>query len=359
LTFFYHLLFDSEKLVSLNSENNYEYLSDTQSSALQQKISTDYDLQQNVFTVTISYYDGDKLVSYSTEETVPVYDEEKDDAYVIVDENKYYFSDTFDVTEFEQCVALVDDAVIIGGAVIVGAVALTICAATSSVNYDVVTQITYEVQTFFESVKSAIRSFFSWFTRWIKVAVTKVVQKVVTTITKVVTPAISVNNERIETKEASISELKNKEKNKYFLVFADTTNGKIYLSSEIKKEIAIAILCVPAIVLFCICFVSFLLLSYIGNTQHLTKDNVICYNNEKDEFIISLFRKQLSIKVDDIREVKCKNKRLASLTAFLWVQEYVDGHLVFYLKNGTKIRTPMIKSVKNVQYEISEIVKRQ
>jgi hypothetical protein len=116
---------------------------------------------------------------------------------------------------------------------------------------------------------------------------------------------------------------------------------------------------IPAIVLFCICFVSFLLLSYIGITQHLTKDNVICYNNEKDEFIISLFRKQLSIKVDDIREVKCKNKRLASLTVFLWVQEYVDCHLVFYLKNSTKIRTPMIKSVKDVQYEISEIVKRQ
>ena len=243
-----HFEFDSEKLVNFDNGNNYEYLSDVESGVLKQKISTDYNLEQNVFTVKISYYDGDNIVSETTKETVPVYDEEKDDAYVIVNGDKYYFSETFDIDEFEQCVALVDDAVIIGGAVIVGAVALTLCAASSSVNYDVVTQVTYEVQTFFESVKSAICSFFSWFVRWIKVAVTRVVEKIVTVVTKIVTPAITVNNERVETKEISVSDIKNKEKNKYYLVFADTTNGKMYISNAIKKEIAIAILCFPIVV---------------------------------------------------------------------------------------------------------------
>jgi hypothetical protein len=198
--------------------------------------------------LTLSYYDGDSLVETSTNETVPVYDEEKDDAYVTVGDTKYYFSDTFDADEFEQCVAIVDDAVAVGAVVIVGAVALTICAVAATVNYDVSTKIVYEVETFFETVASSIRSFFSWFTRWIKKAVTRVVEKVTTVVTKVATPAISVNNERIETAEISVTDIKKKERNSYYLVFADTTNNKIYISKDIRKEIAIAILSFPIVV---------------------------------------------------------------------------------------------------------------
>lgn len=243
-----HLTFNSEKLVSVEENDNFEYLSDKKLDELIQKISTDYDLEKNVFTITISYYDGDILVETSTEETVPVYDEEKDDAYVAVGDNRYYFSDTFDADEFEQCIAIVDDVAAAGAVVVVGAVALTICAVAATVNYDVSTQIVREVETFFETVASKIRSFFSWFTRWIKKAVTRVVEKVVTVITKVTTPAISVNNERIETAEISMADIKNKERNNYYLVFADTTNKKIYISKDIKKEIAIAILSFPIVV---------------------------------------------------------------------------------------------------------------
>ncbi len=242
-----HIEFASEKLVSF-SDSNYEYLSQCQSEVLLQKIATDYDLKKNIFNITICYYDGNELYQSITKETSPVYDEEKDDAYIIVDDDKYYFSDCFNVDEFQQCVFGVDDAVVVGGVVIVGAIALTISAVAPSISYDVTTQITNEVETFFEDVKQTVRSFLSWFTKWVKVAVTKVVQKIVTTVTKITTPAISVNNERIETRAVSASELRNIEKNKYFLAFADTTNNTIYLSSEIKKEVAIAILAMPVVV---------------------------------------------------------------------------------------------------------------
>lgn len=243
-----HLTFNSEKLVSVEENDNFEYLCDKEHDELTQKNSTDYDLEKNAFIITISYYDGDTLVETSTEETVPVYDEEKDDAYVVVGNNKYYFSDTFDADEFEQCIAIVDDVAVAGAVVIVGAVALTICAVDATVNYDVSTQIVREVEIFFETVALKIKSFFSWFTRWIKKTVTKVVEKVVTVVTKVTTPAISVNNERIETTEISMADIKKKEINNYYLVFADTTNKKIYVSKDIKKEIAIAILSFPIVV---------------------------------------------------------------------------------------------------------------
>lgn len=243
-----HLTFNSEKIVSVKENDNFEYLSDKKTDELTQKISTDYNLEKNVFTFTLSYYDGNTLVETSTKETIPVYDEDKDDAYVTVGDAKYYFSDTFDVDEFEKCIAIVDDVIAAGAVVIVGAVALTICAVASTVNYDVSTQIVYEVETFFETVASKIKSFFSWFTRWIKIAVTRVVEKVVTVVTKVTTPAISVNNERIETAEISMADLKKKERNNYYLVFADTTNNKIYISKDIRKEIAIAILSFPIVV---------------------------------------------------------------------------------------------------------------
>jgi hypothetical protein len=243
-----HLTFNSEKFVSVEENDYFEYLSNKELDKLTQKISTDYDLEKNVFTMTLSYYDGDTLVETSIEEIVPIYDEEKDDAYVVVGNNKYYFADTFDADEFEQCIAIVDDVAVASAVVIVGAVALTICAVDATVNYDVSTQIVREVETSFETVASKIRLFFSWFTRWIKKAVTRVVEKVVTVVTKVKTPAISVNNERIETTEISIADIKKKERNDYYLVFADTTNKKIYISKNIKKEIAIAILSFPIVV---------------------------------------------------------------------------------------------------------------
>lgn len=96
-----HLTFNSEKLVSVEENDNFVYLSDKKHDELTQKISTDYDLEKNVFTLTLSYYDGGTLVETSTEETIPVYDEEKDDAYNIACEAGLNPRTPYEMPEFE------------------------------------------------------------------------------------------------------------------------------------------------------------------------------------------------------------------------------------------------------------------
>lgn len=66
------------------------------------KYSANYDLNQNLFFVTASYYEGNNLLQQTTDAYTPQYDEVLDDVYFEIDNTKITITEILDETK-EEC----------------------------------------------------------------------------------------------------------------------------------------------------------------------------------------------------------------------------------------------------------------
>lgn len=60
------------------------------------KVKTNYDYSTNTFGMIVLHYSGDALLERLKSEAEPLYDEERYDGYIEFNEERYYFSETFD-----------------------------------------------------------------------------------------------------------------------------------------------------------------------------------------------------------------------------------------------------------------------
>lgn len=230
------LNFSGSMTVSLGEIFGFDFLSDVSGNA-KKTFSISYNIETNEFFVEISYRDGEYLINTIKERGEPIVDEERDDAYMEIDGQRVYFSEAFDINSLDNCIALVDDAAVVAvGLVVVAAVLLyVVCVPTAR------TTVITTLQTITTTVVEAVKSFWSWLTSWVtRTTTTTVVQ---TTVATVYTPSLVLNNEKVETQEMTKEMIDKLPQGAYFLCFADSSNGKIYMSIvQITQSVAIGIM---------------------------------------------------------------------------------------------------------------------
>ena len=201
--------FNGEMNASMSELLGIEFLADKKGD-VKKKFKTWYDFETGLLKLSISFYDENGFIEEICETAEPVIDEELDDAYIEYEGEKIYFSEVFDKDSMDNCSATVAvvagggitaGAVVVGGAVIVGALVISIVAADPTILTNTVTTVSTTVVKVVETIKSSTKRFFRWFTTWITRVILRPVTTTTTTTVTIKTPAITINNKRIETKE--------------------------------------------------------------------------------------------------------------------------------------------------------------
>lgn len=180
------------------------------------------------------------LIESWNEVVSPLYDEEKDEGYIEFEGQRYYFSDCLEIESLNECIAGVDDAIVIGGGTLaVVALAVTIVVTPPSVHEEIINTVTEITET----VVQTVRSFWRWFKRWITKTFTRTRKVTTTTVQTVYTPTLEIDGIQIKTKEVSLTDLKKENlypSGKFYLCYV---SSKIYISTvEISQSAAIAVL---------------------------------------------------------------------------------------------------------------------
>jgi hypothetical protein len=236
--------FDGDMFASVGEILGFDSLSNLEDEVVK-KFATTYDYETNTFYMNVSYYSGDILLESVEAEVEPMHDEARDDGYIEYEGQRFYFSESFDVDTLNECIAGVDDLVVVGvGAVIVCGILITMAVTPPSVHQEIIRNITYVVET----VVQAVKSFWGWFTRWVTQIFTRTKAVESTTIITTKTPTLQINGSKIETKAITKEAAMALPKTAYYLAFADPTNNLFYVSIvNIQKSIAIAIMAAPMV----------------------------------------------------------------------------------------------------------------
>lgn len=226
------LSFDGEFTKSINYFNEFDFLSTNSDDEITQKYSTRLNLEEEKFILIISYIQNNELIEKIEHETTPIFDSEKNDYFIKLDNGKLLsVSETMDNSNLNNCIALVDDAAIL----LTAALAITVVAAAPYIVNVVTTVVT--------QVISWVRSFFWWLR---SLFVTNVVT---TVVTQVASPSITIANTTYRTESKTEEDMRRLNSKRYYVAFADPTNGKMYLSiSNISEAAAVAILNTPIVV---------------------------------------------------------------------------------------------------------------
>lgn len=216
--------FEGNLTKDFNYFSNLQHLALNDNDKITEKYETKYNIENDTFLVKISYFQDDKLVEEIEHETVPVFDEEKNDYFIELENgNKISVAETIKMENIDNCIAIVDDVAII----LTAALAITVAAAAPV------------IETVVTKVVSFVKSIFSWFASLF-------VKK---TVTKVATPSITINKTTYKTEAKTEADIKKLDKEQYFAAFADPTNGFMYMTVvPISIETAVAILNIPIIV---------------------------------------------------------------------------------------------------------------
>lgn len=226
------LSFNGEITRSAGYFSKFDFLSTTTNKEITQKYSTQLDLEEEKFILIISYYQNDELIERTEQETVPIFDSEKNDYFIALDNGELLsVSETMNDGNMDNCVALVDDAAVL----LVAALAITVVAAAPYITNVVTTVVT--------QVVSWVKSFF-WWLRSLFVTTVET-----TVVTPVASPSITIANTTYRTEAKTKADIQALDPSLYFAAFADPTNGKMYLSViPIEEAAAVAILNVPIVV---------------------------------------------------------------------------------------------------------------
>ncbi len=205
---------------------------------VEKKISTRYDLSTNKFMVDIKLYQGETLTESWSEEVEPLYDDEKDEGYIEFENERYYLSECLKTDVIDDCVAATATVGTVG-VIAAAALVITIVVTPPSVHQKIIRTIS----TVTEKIVQAVKSFWGWFTRWIKKIFTRTYTVTKTTVVTTYTPTLMIDGEKVDTKEVSLTDIKKKElypENRFYLCFVST---KIYMSiNPISDSAAVAIL---------------------------------------------------------------------------------------------------------------------
>lgn len=219
--------FQGEMYASIGEILGFDSLSNQEETVVK-KFNTSYDYGTNSFYMNISYSSGDDLLETVSTSVEPQYDEERDDGYIEYEGERFYFSESFDSNGLNECIAGVDDAIVVGvGAVIVCGILITMAVTPPSVHQEIIKSLTYVTQTIVEAVKS----FWGWFTKWVTKVFTRTTAVETTTVVEIKTPTLELDKEKIETKEMSKEDRLRLPKTSYYLAFADPSNNKMYIST--------------------------------------------------------------------------------------------------------------------------------
>lgn len=206
------------------------------------KIFTDYDLEQNIFTYTEKYYDeNDEFVFEHEMKVTPQYDEEIDEVYFIDENNqKILIRDVLEVDGVNECVAVTAAvggvSAAAAGAVIAGALIVSIIACDPTIIETTITT----VKTVVTWVQQAVRSILRWFIRiftWVWTAVYTTI--VSTTVVRTITPTTVWQGVKFETREFSRDRVK---EGRYYLALVES-NKTVYISTvDVSFDTAVAVL---------------------------------------------------------------------------------------------------------------------
>lgn len=257
------LSFSGDILLAASSFTGFETLS-TGNEEIKKSYATNYNFETNEFVLKVTYSSGEQIIDTLEEVVEPIYDEVNDDVYFYYEGNKVSVSELLKTDNVNDCVAIVDDAIIVGGvaisaaavaAIVAGSLVVSVVAADPTIVTKTITTVKTVVKTVSKVVVEKVTSVWRWFKRTVlkKKTVTSTVTSTVTTTSTIAitTPSITVNGTKIKTKELTNakSELKALPANVYYLMFADPGDGKIYLSvSPITAEVAVSIMNIPIIV---------------------------------------------------------------------------------------------------------------
>ena len=218
--------FEGNLTKDFNYFSNLQHLALNDNDKITEKYETKYNIENDTFLVKISYFQDDKLVEEIEHETVPVFDEEKNDYFIELENgNKISVAETIKMENIDNCIAIVDDVAII----LTAALAITVAAAAPVIT------------TVVTKVVNVVKSIFSWFASLF-------VKKTVTQTTKVATPLLILGNTTYKTEAKTEADVKKMDQTKYFAAFADPTNGNMYMTvAPILEQEAVAILLSPSV----------------------------------------------------------------------------------------------------------------
>ena len=139
------------------------------------------------------------------------------------------------------------------------------------------------------------------------------------------------------------------------IVFAITL-GLVVISLPIglaiisKKHIYLMLIFIIMAIIFIALFL------YLVIRDAITKTNIVLFNDETNEFIVNRYTKTYKFSIDDILSIKYDNKGIGSLGPLIFIENESFGKLIFTLKNGEKIKTPLVEDVEIKFNELNELI---
>ena len=223
------LSFNGEITRSVGYFSEFDFLSTITNGEVNQKYSTQLDLEEEKFVLIIGYYQNNELIEKTEQEAIPFFDNEENDYFIKLDNGQLLsVSETLNDNNMDNCLALVDDTAIL----LTVALAITVVAAAPYIANVVTTVVT--------QVISWVKSFFWWLRSLFAETV------VTTVVTQVASPSITIANTTYRTEAKTKADIQALDPSLYFAAFADPTNGIMYLTVvPIEEAAAVAILNTP------------------------------------------------------------------------------------------------------------------
>lgn len=90
--------------------------------------------------------------------------------------------------------------------------------------------------------------------------------------------------------------------------------------------------------------------------EAFTKNDIVIFDEGEKKFVVNRYLKKYCFTVPDISDFKYDNKGMGSFGPLIFFEEEEFGSLIFILKKGEKIRTPLIDNVLEKYNEIKIII---
>lgn len=237
--------FNGEVNVDWGKLKGFDYLSTEDKSKLKKNISASYDFETGIFYVRVKYTDeSGEIIEEITESVEPEYDEVNDDVYFYYEGEKYSMTALLETEAMDNCVS---GTLVAGSAAVALAGVFLVSVVASDPTIVQSTIIVFEkvVNVIVEKVKAV----FGWFARLFTRTKTETTYVPRTKIVYEKTPSVEINGVKYITEYVPPAQLKNKSSSVYYIAFADTTTGKMYLSTQsITEQVAIEIMKKPVAV---------------------------------------------------------------------------------------------------------------
>jgi hypothetical protein len=124
------------------------------------------------------------------------------------------------------------------------------------------------------------------------------------------------------------------------------------LAIILRKHIYLMVLFVIMTIIFAAIFLCLII------REAITKNDIVLFNDETNEFIVNRYTKIYKFNIDDILSIKYDNKGISSLGPLIFFETETFGSLIFTLKNKKKIRTPLVDDVLEKFNEVNVLINK-